>query len=120
MTSRIGIIGFGNIARAIITPLLDKKLINPEDVFCLVNSKKSLDNNGIIKLLAHETEMDIPIFNSIYNNSKNITYDTKYINLKKINNLNLAKPNYAKFKTLKILKLLSYESNNFIHFQQKH
>ena len=44
MTSRIGIIGFGNIARAIITPLLDKKLINPEDVYCLVNSKKSLEN----------------------------------------------------------------------------
>ena len=43
MTGSIGIIGFGNIAQAIITPLLDKKLISPGDVFCLVNSKKSLE-----------------------------------------------------------------------------
>ena len=44
MTSKIAVIGFGNIAKAIITPLLDKKLIKPEDVYCLVNSKKSLEN----------------------------------------------------------------------------
>ena len=44
MTDKIAIIGFGNIARAIITPLLDNKLIQPENVFCLVNSEKSLEN----------------------------------------------------------------------------
>ena len=44
MTSRIAVIGFGNIAKAIITPLFDKKLLNPRDVYCLVNSKKSLEN----------------------------------------------------------------------------
>ena len=44
MTEKIAIIGFGNIAKAIITPLLDKKLLNPRDVYCLVNSKKSLEN----------------------------------------------------------------------------
>ena len=44
MTDRIAIIGFGNIARAIITPLLDKKLIRQEDVFCLVKSDKSFEN----------------------------------------------------------------------------
>ena len=44
MTDKIAIIGFGNIANAIITPLLDKKLIEPENVFCVVNSKKSLEN----------------------------------------------------------------------------
>ena len=44
MTNKIAIIGFGNIARSIITPLLDKKLINPKDVYCLVNSKNSLEN----------------------------------------------------------------------------
>ncbi len=44
MTSKIAVIGFGNIAKAIITPLLDKKIINPKDVFCLVNSKKSLES----------------------------------------------------------------------------
>ena len=44
MTEEIAIIGFGNIANAIITPLLDKKLIQPENVFCVVNSEKSLEN----------------------------------------------------------------------------
>ena len=44
MTDKIAIIGFGNIANAIITPLLDRKLIRPEDVYCIVNSDKSLEN----------------------------------------------------------------------------
>ena len=44
MTDKIAIIGFGNIANAIITPLLDKKLIQPENVFCVVKSEKSFEN----------------------------------------------------------------------------
>ena len=44
MTEKIAIIGFGNIAKAIITPLLDKKLIHPENIYCVVNSEKSLEN----------------------------------------------------------------------------
>ena len=43
MTSKIAVIGFGNIAKAIITPLFEKKLLNPKDVYCLVNTKKSLE-----------------------------------------------------------------------------
>ena len=44
MTDKIAIIGFGNIAKAIITPLLDKKIFNPEDIYCVINSEKSLEN----------------------------------------------------------------------------
>ena len=44
MTNKIAVIGFGNIAKAIVTPLLDKKLIYPENVYCLVNSKKSFED----------------------------------------------------------------------------
>ena len=44
MTDKIAIIGFGNIAKAIVTPLLDKKLIQPADVYCVVKSRKSLEN----------------------------------------------------------------------------
>ena len=44
MIDKIAIIGFGNIANAIITPLLDKKLTSPENVYCVVNSDKSLEN----------------------------------------------------------------------------
>ena len=41
MTDKIAIVGFGNIAKAIITPLLDKKLIQPENIYCVVNTEKS-------------------------------------------------------------------------------
>ena len=44
MTNKIAVIGFGNIAKAIVTPLFEKKLLNPDDVYCLVNTKKSLEN----------------------------------------------------------------------------
>ena len=44
MTDKIAVIGFGNIASAIVTPLLDNKLIQPENVFCVVNTEKSLEN----------------------------------------------------------------------------
>ena len=44
MNSKIAVIGFGNIAKAIITPLFEKKLLNPKDVYCLVNTKRSLEN----------------------------------------------------------------------------
>ena len=44
MTIKIAVIGFGNIAKAIINPLLEKNLISPEDIYCLVNSKESLEN----------------------------------------------------------------------------
>ena len=44
MTDKIAIIGFGNIASAIITPLLDNKLIQPKNVYCVVKTEKSLEN----------------------------------------------------------------------------
>ncbi len=44
MSYKLGVIGFGNIAKAIITPILDQKLINSNEVICLVNSKKSVEN----------------------------------------------------------------------------
>ena len=62
MTDKIAVIGFGNIANAIVTPLLDNKLIQPENVFCVVNTEKSLENIKInykpvsyTHLRAHET-----------------------------------------------------------------
>ncbi len=44
MTDKIAIIGFGNIAKAIITPLLDEKLIKPDDVYCVVKTERSFEN----------------------------------------------------------------------------
>ena len=69
-------------------------------------------NDGTIRLLAHETKMEIPIINSIYGRNK-VNYKTKNINLKKINNLNFSIPNLKKFKTLRILKILPYKDTLF-------
>lgn len=44
MSYKLGIIGFGNIAKAIVNPLLEKNYLDPDQVYCLVKSSKSLDN----------------------------------------------------------------------------
>jgi len=41
---KLGVIGFGNIAQAIITPIIEQKLIKSNEVICLVNSQKSFEN----------------------------------------------------------------------------
>ena len=70
-------------------------------------------NNGIIKILAHETKMDIPIFNSIYEDNSDYFYNTKIFNIDKINNLNLSKPDRLQFKTLNLLKLIPDQDSLF-------
>ena len=40
---KIGVIGFGNIAKAIITPLLDQRFLKPDEIVCLVNSEQSCE-----------------------------------------------------------------------------
>ena len=62
-------------------------------------------NDGMIKIIAHETTMKIPIFNSIYNNEKKY-YLSKDINIDKINNLKLSKVNKKKFPLVKILSMI--------------
>ena len=62
-------------------------------------------NSGVIKIIAHDTTMEIPIFNSIYQNKKSYFVKNK-IDIKKINNLNLQKVNKSKFPLIKILNLI--------------
>ena len=61
--------------------------------------------NGLIKLLIHETDMKIPIFNSIYNN-QNKYFKSKLLDLKTLNNLELKKVNINQFPLVKILNKL--------------
>jgi len=60
-------------------------------------------NDGMIKIVAHETTMKIPIFNSLYNRSDK-NYFNKNININFLNNLNLTKINTGRFPIVKILK----------------
>ena len=67
-------------------------------------------NNGLSKLLIHDTNMTIPIFNSIYdNNEKKIS--SKKINIEILNNLDLKKVDNIKFPVVKIIKKL-YEKDS--------
>ena len=71
MTDKIAIIGFGNIANAIVTPLLDNKLIQPDNVFCVVNSEKSLKN------IKENYKYNINVYKSGSKESK-IIWDCQY------------------------------------------
>ena len=69
-------------------------------------------NNGLSKLLVHDTNMTIPIFNSIYfNTDKSIK--SKKINLKTLNNLDLRNVDYTRFPVIKILKKISEKDSLF-------
>ncbi len=69
-------------------------------------------NNGLIKIVAHETDMKIPIFNSIYENlTKN--YKSKKINIDLLNNLNFNKVDAKKYPLIKILKKVPYKNTLF-------
>ena len=59
-------------------------------------------NNGLTKILVHDTDMKIPIFNSIYNKT-NIKIKSSKLDLKILNNLNFSQVNLKKFPSIKIL-----------------
>ncbi len=61
-------------------------------------------NNGLLKFVAHDTDMDIPIFNTLFYNNNEKKYFKPYkLDINKINNLNLSQPDPKKFNSLKFL-----------------
>jgi 1-deoxy-D-xylulose-5-phosphate reductoisomerase len=62
-------------------------------------------NDGMIKIIAHDTNMRIPIFNSLYENKKK-KIKSDLLNLKKLNFLNFKKVDKDKFPSLKLIKKL--------------
>ncbi len=61
--------------------------------------------NGTTKILVHDPDMNIPIYNSIYKNKKKLNLK-KNLNLKILNNLSLNKVNKNKFFLVKLLDTL--------------
>jgi len=82
-----------------------KILIHPQSyVHTIIKFK-----NGLIKMLLHDADMKIPIFNSIYD--KKIKYiSSKKINSKTLNNLNFYEVDKLKFPSIKLLKKISKEN----------
>jgi len=68
--------------------------------------------NGLIKIIAHDTDMKIPIFNTLNINFKKIIKTNK-IDISKLNDLSLKKIDIRKFPLTKILSILPEKSSLF-------
>ena len=68
--------------------------------------------NGLIKILAHDTNMKIPIFNSIYPNFQK-KIKTNILDLKNLNNLNFKQIDKRRFPIVKILEILPISESLF-------
>ena len=67
--------------------------------------------NGLTKIVAHDTNMRIPIFNSLY--SSNNFISSKKLNIKILNNLSFKEINYKRFSVIKIINKLPENSSLF-------
>ncbi|MDC0480868.1 1-deoxy-D-xylulose-5-phosphate reductoisomerase [Candidatus Pelagibacter sp.] len=61
--------------------------------------------DGMIKIIAHDTNMKIPIFNSLYGYNQN-TIKTDQIDIEKLNFLNFKEVDTNKFPSVKLIKKL--------------
>ena len=67
--------------------------------------------NGLTKIIVHDTNMKIPIYNSLY--SSNHMIDSKKLDLKILNNLNFQDVDLKRFPITKILTKLPEKSSLF-------
>ena len=67
--------------------------------------------NGLTKIIVHDTDMKIPIFNSLYSSKKFI--NSKKLDFKALNNLDFRGANSKKFPLIKILKMLPENTSLF-------
>ncbi len=67
--------------------------------------------NGLTKIIVHETNMKIPIFNSLYSSKKIIK--SKKLDFKTLNNLDFKNANNKKFPLVKVLKMLPDNNSLF-------
>ena len=67
--------------------------------------------NGLTKIVVHDTNMKIPIFNSLYSSSNII--NSKNLDIKILNNLDFKTVDYRRFPLAKILNSLPEKSSLF-------
>jgi len=67
--------------------------------------------NGLTKMIVHDTSMEIPIFNSLYNSNRHIR--SKKIDLKILNNLEFKNVDSKRFPVVKLLKKLPEKNSLF-------
>ena len=69
--------------------------------------------NGLIKIIAHKTDMKIPIGNSLLSNNKFIYNPNSELEINKLNNLKFKQINLTKFPAVNLIKLLPNKSSLF-------
>ncbi len=69
-------------------------------------------NDGMTKIILHDTTMEIPIFNTLYPKNEKKYKSTK-LDINKLNNLELNKIDEKKFPLIKILKEIPNKSSLF-------
>ena len=96
-----------------------KKIFNIDykDISILTHPKSYIHaiikfKNGIIKLLAHDSDMQIPIHNSIYF-PKEKKFKSKLIDFEILNNLNFNKVDQTKFFLIKLLDKMPLQTSLF-------
>ena len=97
-----------------------KNIFNLEykKIFALIHPKSYVHaiikfKNGLIKIIAHDTTMTIPIINTLYD-KEILNFKSNKINLTNLNNLNLIKLNYKRYPITKILDNLP--ENHSLYF----
>ncbi len=70
-------------------------------------------NNGLIKFLAHDTNMAVPIINSLYPDNKSFTYKDGNLNFELLNGINFINPDKKKFPVVKILNKINNKQSYF-------
>ena len=98
-------------------PEVVKKIQNKNSIanLCRITYGQStaayiIKKNGLIKLIAHDTTMKIPIFNTLYfNQCKKII--SKELNIEILNNLKFNTPDIKRYPMIKLLKLLPIKNS---------
>ncbi len=85
-------------------------LIHPDSyIHAIVEFK-----NRMISIIAHDTTMDIPIYNTLFDENKSYILNKSYsLDLNKLNSLSLKNVQLKKFPVVKILNLLPSKSSLF-------
>ncbi len=88
--------------------------LNSKQIDILVHPKSYIHaivnfNNGLTKILAHDTNMSVPIANAIYANYKTYNHPNNKFKYEMLNGLNFIKPDIKKYP---LLEILNYKFNN--------
>ena len=91
--------------------------INPNKFDILIHPKSYIHaivkfKNGLIKIVAHDTDMSIPISNTIFG-TNNLIFNKSKIRLDILNQLNFIKPNLKKYPSIKLLNKISKKNTLF-------